>query len=83
MFTGKRPTDEIFRDGMNLHNFVNKAIGDQVMAIVDESAWYREESVSKEKDDIGTKPVLPHSRGSPRISPELRFTFSSSSFGLS
>ncbi|WOG89101.1 hypothetical protein DCAR_0208337 [Daucus carota subsp. sativus] len=55
MFTGKRPTDEIFRDGMNLHNFVNKAIGDQVMAIVDESAWYREESVSKEKDDIGSK----------------------------
>ncbi|KAL7253375.1 hypothetical protein ACSBR1_007830 [Camellia fascicularis] len=26
MFTGKRPTDEIFKDGLSLHNFVKEAL---------------------------------------------------------
>lgn len=54
LFTGKRPTDELFRDGMNLHNFVNMALEDHVMVIVDQSAWYREEGLCKEKDDTGS-----------------------------
>lgn len=40
---------------MNLHNFVNKALEDQVMVVVDESALYREEGITKEKDDIVNK----------------------------
>ncbi|KAK1394290.1 hypothetical protein POM88_013346 [Heracleum sosnowskyi] len=54
LFTGRRPTDEVFRDGMNLHNFVNMAVGDQVMVVVDQSALYREEGITKEAGDIGT-----------------------------
>ncbi|KAI8531150.1 hypothetical protein RHMOL_Rhmol11G0115000 [Rhododendron molle] len=35
MFTGKRPTDNIFKDHQNLHSFVKNALPDQVMDIVD------------------------------------------------
>lgn len=35
MFTGKRPTDSMFRDNFNLHNYVKMAIPDQVMRTSD------------------------------------------------
>ncbi|KAM5556658.1 putative receptor-like protein kinase [Rosa sericea] len=37
MFTGRRPIDEIFKEGLNLHNFVKMAIPGRVMQIVDPS----------------------------------------------
>ncbi|CAL5424552.1 unnamed protein product [Camellia sinensis] len=38
MFTGRRPTNEPFKDNFNLHNFVKRSLPDQVMGIVDQSA---------------------------------------------
>ncbi|CAL5348257.1 unnamed protein product [Camellia sinensis] len=35
MFTGKKPTDNMFKDHLNLHNFVQNALPDRVMEIVD------------------------------------------------
>ncbi|EEF33526.1 serine-threonine protein kinase, plant-type, putative [Ricinus communis] len=35
MFTGKRPTDEMFTEGLSLHNFVNRALPEQVIKIID------------------------------------------------
>ena len=35
MFTGKRPTDDMFQGALNLHNFVRKALPKQVREIVD------------------------------------------------
>ncbi|THG16652.1 putative receptor-like protein kinase At3g47110 [Camellia sinensis] len=35
MFTGKRPTDEILKDGLSLHNFVKEALPDSVSEISD------------------------------------------------
>jgi hypothetical protein len=35
MFTGKRPTDKMFKDGLNLHNFVKMAIPGRLVQIVD------------------------------------------------
>ncbi|KAK3436997.1 hypothetical protein EUGRSUZ_C01825, partial [Eucalyptus grandis] len=35
MLTGRRPTEETFKDHLNLHNFVKVALPDQVMEIVD------------------------------------------------
>ncbi|KAG5235287.1 LRR receptor serine/threonine-protein kinase [Salix suchowensis] len=35
MFTGKRPTDEMFRDGSNLHDFAKRAVPEQVNHITD------------------------------------------------
>uniref|UniRef100_A0A2N9FDD8 non-specific serine/threonine protein kinase n=1 Tax=Fagus sylvatica TaxID=28930 RepID=A0A2N9FDD8_FAGSY len=35
MFLGKRPTDEMFKDDLNLHNFVKMALPDRLVQIVD------------------------------------------------
>ncbi|XP_028103347.1 probable LRR receptor-like serine/threonine-protein kinase At3g47570 [Camellia sinensis] len=35
MFTGKKPTDDMFNDDLNLHNFVKNGLPDRVMEIVD------------------------------------------------
>ncbi|KAG8492603.1 hypothetical protein CXB51_010021 [Gossypium anomalum] len=35
IFTGKRPTDEMFKEGLNLHNFVKAALPEQVIEIID------------------------------------------------
>jgi serine/threonine protein kinase len=35
MFTGKRPTDKIFKDGFNLHNFVKMALPEKIVQIMD------------------------------------------------
>ncbi|KAA8538460.1 hypothetical protein F0562_027994 [Nyssa sinensis] len=35
MFTGKRPTDEMFSDGLNLHNYVKMALPERVEVIAD------------------------------------------------
>ena len=38
MFTGKRPTDEMFKDDMNLHNFVKTALlAGRLTDIIDQS----------------------------------------------
>ncbi|XP_024028208.1 putative receptor-like protein kinase At3g47110 [Morus notabilis] len=42
MFTGKRPTDEIFEDDFNLHNFVAMALPERLVEIVDSSLLPRE-----------------------------------------
>lgn len=35
MFTGKRPTDDMFKDGLNLHNFVLMTLPEHVEEICD------------------------------------------------
>ncbi|XP_077225765.1 receptor kinase-like protein Xa21 [Tasmannia lanceolata] len=35
IFTGKRPTDEMFKDGLSLHKFVQLSLPDRVMEIMD------------------------------------------------
>ena len=35
MFLGKRPTDEMFKDGLNLHNFAKMALPERLVQIVD------------------------------------------------
>ncbi|CAI9773935.1 unnamed protein product [Fraxinus pennsylvanica] len=35
MFTGKRPTDDMFKDGLSLHYFVKAALPDRVAEIID------------------------------------------------
>ncbi|GMN68355.1 hypothetical protein TIFTF001_037435 [Ficus carica] len=42
MFTGKRPTDEIFKDDFNLHNFVRLALPERLAEIVDSALLPRE-----------------------------------------
>ena len=35
MFLGKRPTDEMFKDGLNLHNFAKMGLPERVVQIID------------------------------------------------
>ncbi|XP_055962086.1 probable LRR receptor-like serine/threonine-protein kinase At3g47570 [Mercurialis annua] len=44
MFTGKRPTDDIFKDGLSLHNFVERALPEQVIQIIDPNLRLREDA---------------------------------------
>ncbi|CAL5429461.1 unnamed protein product [Camellia sinensis] len=43
MFTGKRPTDNMFIDNINLHIYAKKSLSDQVMQIVDRRIILAEE----------------------------------------
>lgn len=43
MFTGKRPTDDKFKDGLSIHSFVATALPEGVMEIVDRSVLWEEE----------------------------------------
>ncbi|KAH6759957.1 Leucine-rich repeat protein kinase family protein [Perilla frutescens var. frutescens] len=40
LFTGRRPVDEAFKDNFNLHNFVELALLDRVLEIIDQSAIF-------------------------------------------
>ena len=42
MFLGKRPTDEMFKDDLNLHNFVRMALPKGLVQIVDPALLIRE-----------------------------------------
>ena len=42
MFSGRRPTDQIFKDGFSLHNFVKTALPERLMQIVDLTLLTRE-----------------------------------------
>lgn len=35
MFSGRRPTDDMFKDGLDLHKVVKRALPEQVARIVD------------------------------------------------
>ena len=43
MITGRRPTDDIFRDGLNLHRFVEMAFPGRVMDIIDPQLFTAEQ----------------------------------------
>ena len=42
MFLGKRPTDDMFKDGLNLHNFAKMALPEKLVQIVDPILLSRE-----------------------------------------
>jgi len=42
MFIGKRPTDDMFKDGMSIHKFITMALPERVMDIVDSSMPFEE-----------------------------------------
>ncbi|PPD70503.1 hypothetical protein GOBAR_DD32621 [Gossypium barbadense] len=56
MFTGKRPTDERFRDGLSLHNFVKAALPEQIIEITDPILV--EERVTRRTPDLSYQSIL-------------------------
>ncbi|KAL5228764.1 hypothetical protein ABZP36_017029 [Zizania latifolia] len=48
MFTGRRPTDDMFKDSMDLHKFATAAFPDRVLDIADKKIWLHEEANDKD-----------------------------------
>ena len=48
MLTGRRPTDEVFQDGQNLHNFVATSFPDNIKEILDPHLVTRDVEVAIE-----------------------------------
>ena len=57
MFTGKRPIDEMFKDGLSIHKFILMALPEHVMDIVDPSMFF-EEDEENANDDIGERQII-------------------------
>ncbi|XP_047324808.1 probable LRR receptor-like serine/threonine-protein kinase At3g47570 [Impatiens glandulifera] len=49
MFTGKRPTDEMFKTGLNLHNLVEMGLPEQEMEILDSELVFEMENESNDR----------------------------------
>uniref|UniRef100_A0A5B7C9R3 non-specific serine/threonine protein kinase n=1 Tax=Davidia involucrata TaxID=16924 RepID=A0A5B7C9R3_DAVIN len=70
MFTGKRPTDEIFKDGLTIHKF---ALSENVMDIVDSSLLLVEEEEEEEEDENEVEEIaIIHNDDPQRISRSAR-----------
>lgn len=52
MFTGKRPTDDIFQDGLSLHKFVTMAFPQHIVDIVDPSLLVGGEENDNENGEV-------------------------------
>ncbi|XP_075092450.1 uncharacterized protein LOC107761255 isoform X1 [Nicotiana tabacum] len=57
MFTGRRPTDEMFKDSLNLHNYAKASLPDRVMHITDPI-------LLQERDELGKEYKLDNNRSS-------------------
>jgi len=62
MFTGKRPTNDMFHDGWNLHNYAKMSLPDSVVEVVDPILLREVEETSLDassnKSDIGIQKIL-------------------------
>ena len=57
MFLGKRPIDEMFKDGLSIHKFTTMVLPEHVMDIVDPSMFFEEneENASDDKGQIDSR----------------------------
>ncbi|KAJ1431190.1 Serine/threonine-protein kinase, active site [Sesbania bispinosa] len=53
MLTGRRPTDEVFEDGQNLHKFVEISFPDNLLQILDPSLLPRDLEAAREEEISG------------------------------
>ncbi|KAL5703672.1 non-specific serine/threonine protein kinase [Ranunculus cassubicifolius] len=67
MFTGKMPTNEMFKDGLNLYDFVSMALPDRVSEIVDASLISETDGV-EEEGEIGESGNVNESEEAPALS---------------
>ncbi|KAL5703675.1 non-specific serine/threonine protein kinase [Ranunculus cassubicifolius] len=67
MFIGKMPTNEMFKDGLNLYDFVSMALPDRVTEIVDASLFSETDRV-EEEGEIGESGNVNESEEAPALS---------------
>ncbi|KAL5703703.1 non-specific serine/threonine protein kinase [Ranunculus cassubicifolius] len=58
-FTGKMPTNEMFKDGLNLYDFVSMALPDRVSEIVDASLFSETDKVEEDPGNVNESEEAP------------------------
>ncbi|XP_050211314.1 putative receptor-like protein kinase At3g47110 [Mercurialis annua] len=59
MFTGKRPTDDMFKDDQSIHNFVAvMAVPELVLDVIDPTMLIKEEEGDDDDDDTEEKTII-------------------------
>ncbi|XP_060673858.1 receptor kinase-like protein Xa21 [Ziziphus jujuba] len=58
LFTGKRPTDDMFKDGLSIHQFVAMALPKHVMDIVDPSLLFEDDDGEENENDIDETEII-------------------------
>ena len=60
MFTGKRPTDDMFKDELSIHKFVAMALPEHVMDVIDPVMFVENENEDNETygGDIEEKAII-------------------------
>ena len=54
MFTGRRPTDDIFQDGLTLHDFVKTSLSERVMEFTDSNLVLGDERGRKMEEYVAS-----------------------------
>ena len=54
MFTGRRPTDDIFQDGLTLHDFAKTSLSERVMEIMDSNLVLGDERDRKMEEYVAS-----------------------------
>ncbi|XP_028102996.1 putative receptor-like protein kinase At3g47110 [Camellia sinensis] len=67
MFTGKRPTDDMFKDSLNLHNFVRLALPHQVADVADPMLFRGGEEETSTQYEYGNFSKYPYFIGDDAI----------------
>ena len=77
MFIGRRPTDEMFKEGLSIHKFTTMALPEHVMDIVDPSMFFVEDEEDV-YDDVEERTIIeedPHVNVNSRIKECLTSVF--------
>ncbi|XP_058110891.1 putative receptor-like protein kinase At3g47110 [Magnolia sinica] len=62
LFTGKRPTEDMFKDGLSLHEFVKMALPDQVLEIGDPQLLEEQKEEQEQDQEIEEEIAFNHIR---------------------
>ncbi|XP_058109170.1 putative receptor-like protein kinase At3g47110 [Magnolia sinica] len=81
MFTGKRPTEDMFKDGFYLHEFVKMALPDQILEIADMRLLEEQKEEQEQDQEIEEEIAFSHIR-SPEVKRGSVFRCLVSLFGI-
>ncbi|XP_058111249.1 probable LRR receptor-like serine/threonine-protein kinase At3g47570 [Magnolia sinica] len=81
LFTGKRPTEDMFKDGLSLHEFVKMALPDQVLEIADPQLLEEQKEEQEQDQEIEEEKAFNHIR-SREVKRGSVFGFLVSLFGI-
>jgi hypothetical protein len=55
LFTGKRPSDDMFKEGLDLHKFANATLPEQVVDVVDPILLQEMKKIQRQEQTVATR----------------------------